>query len=404
MKFKIKSKKANGGVYEEIIDAKDRFSVYHQIRERGDSILSVKEIKDKHSFNLIWFFDLFGKVTIHEKIIFARNLGAMLKAGLPLSRALVIIERQAESKKLKKVIISIGEKIKQGKTISESCLDFPEVFPPLFSSMVKAGEESGGLSESLKLVSKQMEGTYTLQRKVRGAMVYPGIILTVMVVIGILLMIYVVPTLTATFKELHTDLPWSTQLIVSLSDFLTNNTFIFFIAIVALVVLIISFFRTKFGKKSLDFFLVKTPMINTIVKNINSARTARTLSSLLSSGVTVVEALKITSNVVQNSYYKNVLIRSQVNIEKGIPISSIFRENENLYPLFVAEMINVGEETGALSHMLMEVAEFYEEEVDQKMKDISTVIEPFLMVIIGAVVGFFAVAMITPMYSVLNNL
>ena len=235
-------------------------------------------------------------------------------------------------------------------------------------------------------------------------MIYPGIIFSVMIVIGILMMIFVVPSLTATFKELNTPLPASTQFIIAISDFLRDHYLISFGLIFAVISGFIYGSKTPAGKKTLDYLALHLPIISGITQETNAARTARTMSSLLSAGVDVVLAAQITKEVLQNSYYKSVLDEVIKYVQKGDSIATIFAAHSDLYPPFVSEMISVGEETGKLSEMLLGVAVFYEDEVEQKTKDMSTVIEPVLMVFIGAAVGFFAFSMITPTYSVLNNI
>ncbi len=403
MKFKYKSQKPDGTVYEGVEEALDKFTLYKEIKKRNDIVLLVSEVVPEKSWNILNRVKFFGRITTHDKITLARNLGSMLEAGLALSRALNVLERQSKKKKLKELVGSLNQNIEKGRTFSETLGDFPGVFSSLFVSMVKTGEESGGLSGALKMVASQMESTYNLERKVRGAMIYPAVILCVMLAIGILLLVYVVPTLTATFKELNTELPTSTKLVIATSDFLRNDSLVSLAILFAIYILGHVFLRTTFGLRRLDFLLLRIPIIGNLIKETNTARTARTLSSLLSAGVPVVRAIAITSDVIQNSYYKDVLFQAEKTIEKGAPISGVFMEWENLYPPFFAEMVAVGEETGKLSEMLSGVAVFYEDEVSQKTKDMSTIIEPFLMVVIGVVVGFFAVAMITPMYSVLDK-
>jgi len=235
-------------------------------------------------------------------------------------------------------------------------------------------------------------------------MVYPGIILSLMVVIGILMLIFVVPRLTDTFKELNTELPASTKFVIALSDFFKNHYILALMGILAVFAGFKYFLRTKIGKKIFDTGALRVPVIGTIIKELNSARTARTLSSLLSSGVDLLPAIDITSEVLQNNFYKEVMSEAHFTVEKGQPLSSIFMKHEYLYPIFVGEMISVGEETGQLSKMLLGVGVFYENEVEQKTKDLSTIVEPMLMIVIGLGVGFFAISMISPMYSVMNNI
>lgn len=404
MRFKFKAQKADGEIYEGEKEALDKFTLYKELKKTGDIILTASPMATERFWEIARFIKFFGRISVHEKIVFARNLGTMLEAGLSLSRALAVLERQSKKPKLKELFHSVSETVNKGKTLSEALASYPTLFSSLFISMVKAGEESGSLSMSLKTVALQMDNVYSLERKVRGAMIYPGIILTVMFAIGTLLLIFVVPTLTETFNELHAELPASTRLVIGVSEFLRNDTLVSLLIAGALFAGGYVFLKTKVGRRTLDFSLLKTPIINIIVRETNAARTARTLSSLLSAGVPITEALSITKEVLQNSYYKEVLLSAGTSIEKGALISETFRNHEDIYPAFLSEMIAVGEETGKLSSMLMEVAAFYEEEVAQRTKDMSTIIEPFLMVIIGVVVGFFAVAMITPMYSVLNTI
>jgi type IV pilus assembly protein PilC len=280
----------------------------------------------------------------------------------------------------------------------------PNIFSPLFVSMTKAGEESGSLASSLKQIADQLEKTYLLQKKIKGAMIYPGVITGVMLIIGVIMLTFVVPRLTATFQDLHADLPASTQFIIWLSDVLQHHFILVFLAVVACAASAFYAIQTPRGKRLYDTALLRLPVIGTMVKESNSARTARTLSSLLSAGVDLVLSIEITSDVLQNSFYKDVLAEAKKRVEKGQPLSALFAEHEDIYPVFVGEMVSVGEETGELARMLIGVASFYENEVEQKTKDLSTIIEPLLMVVIGAAVGFFAVSMITPMYTVMNSI
>ena len=403
MKFKFKAQKADGEIYEGEKEAIDKFTLYKELKRGGEAVLSASPVEAKRSWNISHFIKFFGRIKTHEKIIFARNLGAMLEAGLALSRALSVLERQSKKEKLKELFKSLNETVSKGKTLSEALSGYPTLFSSLFISMVKAGEESGGLAGSLKTVSNQMDAMYDLERKVRGAMIYPAVIFSVMIAIGALMMIFVVPTLTATFRDINAELPFSTKIVIGISDFLRDHTLLGIGILIAVVALAYSFLKTKIGKRSADFTLLHIPLVSTLVKETNTARTARTLSSLLYAGVPITKAIQITGEVLQNSYYKEVLQKAQASIEKGAPMSGTFMEREDLYPVFLAEMLSVGEETGKISEMLAGVGTFYEDEVSQKTKNMSTIIEPFLMILIGTFVGFFAVAMISPMYSVMDS-
>jgi type IV pilus assembly protein PilC len=403
MRFKYKAKKPDGEIYERVVEASDRFALYADLKTSGDSVLYVREMRKQW---LVWdnLKNIFSHVSRHDKITFASNLGAMIEAGLPLSRALDVEEKENKNRKFKNIIAGINEGVKKGRVLSDCLKDYPEIFSPLFIAMVNAGEKSGNLSAALKVLSSQMQRVDLLERKIRGALIYPAVIISIMFVIAVLMLIYVVPTLTQTFKELALDLPYSTKLVIWTSDFLQNN-FIFSILIVsALVAVSYLLGRSYFGKKIFHRLILRLPAIGFIVKETNVARTTRTLSSLLAAGVNVIDAFEITQSVVQNTFYQKVLATAKESVRLGEPIADVFKKHERLYPTFVSEMITVGEETGRLGEMLSGVANFYENEVEQRTKDLSTIIEPILMVIIGAAVGFFALSIISPMYSLINAL
>ncbi len=407
MKFTYKGTTKDGQDARETVEAPDRFAVYDIARVKGVVVTEVVEegaFSIKKLLNVDKMNALISRVSIDQLVLMTRNLGAMLTAGLPLSRALSVIERQSKNPKLKSVITDVRERIQKGEQFNEAIKAHPRVFDDLYVAMVRAGEEGGGLSETLKLLAVQMERSSTLKKKIKGAMVYPGIVLTIMVGIGIVMMIYVMPSITGTFKSLNVDLPATTQALIATSDFMANNTAVTLGVFFGSIVALIYFLRTRIGKLVFHFLILHFPIIGMMVKEVNSARTARTLSSLLTSGVDVVRALEITKDVVQNVYYKPILDKARKAVEEGKPLSSVFLANEKLYPVFVGEMLLVGEETGEVGNMMRELAVFYENEVERKTKDLSTVIEPLLMVVIGGTVGFFALAMIAPIYSISDSI
>ena len=404
MKFTYTAEKAGGEVYKGVAEAKDRFELYGIVRQEGGKIVSLEETGGSGWMSMKYWNTMFSRVTEYEKILFARNLGAMLTAGLSLSRALGVIERQTKNLKMSAVVSSVASDVRRGDTLHKAFTKFPNVFPPLFSAMVRAGEEGGDLPSSLQLVSDQMERMYDLKKKIRGALIYPCIILIAIVGIGIVMMIEVVPTLAATFTEAGTTLPESTQIVIDISNFLTQYTFLAIGGGALFFAMIYAGARTTWGGRAADFVFLHIPAIGKIVREVNAARTARTLASLLAAGVDVITALQIVGEVVQNSYFREVIAVAGTGVSEGQPLSVAFIRREDLYPAFVGEMMAVGEETGQMAEMLKRLAIYYEEEVDRATKDMSTIIEPFLMIFIGVVVGFFAVSMITPIYSMSNNI
>lgn len=400
MHFLYYAKKISGEEMKGVLEAKDKFDLARVLRQQGLMLVSCRENGEKKSsFHLP---SIFGRVPVTEKMFFSRNLSVMVSAGVSISRGLEILSRQTKNKKFKRTIEGVMENVKKGTSMSEGMKQYPDVFSLIFIAMVKVGEESGRLSESLKLVSDQMERDHALIKKIKGALMYPSIIISVMILIGILMLIYVVPTLVSTFQELGAELPASTKIIIAISNFLSQNTIAFFGIVLAAVAGAVLFFRSSKGKKLVSNVLLHLPIFSELTKKINSARTARTMASLISAGVDVLESLSITKEVIQNDNFKKVLEEARNNIQKGEPVSESFKRAGNLYPILVGEMMAVGEETGKFSEMLLRVAIFYEDEVAEATKDMSTIIEPILMVAIGAVVGFFALSMIKPMYSMVN--
>ncbi len=403
MLFTYKAKSNTGELVQGVVEASDRFSLSRELRGKGITPLSIDEKKG----NLLGSLSLgkiFEKVSTAELIIFCRNLSGMIKAGLSLARALSVLEKQTKNRVLHKVLVSVATDINGGSPLSTALAKFPNVFSSLFISMTRSGEESGNLAGSLSDIGINLEKAHSLTRKIRGALIYPGVILSAMVVIGVLMFAFVVPTLASTFKELGVELPLTTRAIIFVGTFFSNHLILTFIIIIGGALSLVSLFRAKFTAKYMDFIILKIPVVGVLAKQLNTARTARTISSLLLAGVSITRAVEITGEVVQNIYYKKVLVEAKAAVEKGATFSSVFQSYPKLYPVMMAEMIEVGEETGKLSDMLLQVATFYEEEIENKTKNLSTIIEPVLMIFIGAGVGFFAISMISPLYSILNNI
>ncbi len=411
-RFQFRARDRQGAEQSGLRDANDRFELARFLRAEGLLLLEAHEMsavgaragqskgaKPRFSIDINQYLH---RVTLVDKIIFSKNLGVMIGAGLSLTRSLDALSRESHNPRFKATILEIEDQIKQGKSFSESLGGYPNVFPTLYIAMVDSGEKSGKLKESLAILASQMQADYDLVRRVRGAMVYPSIIFAAMVLIGAIMIIYVVPTLSSVFKELNVELPASTQFIINLSDFFIAHFILAILGFISLIGGMIAFFRTTAGRHLADNTVVRLPVIGPLAKKFNAARASRTLASLLSAGVQVIEALDITARVVQNYLYSQTLVDAKKSIQKGDTISKVFLANEHLYPSLVGEMLSVGEETGESSRMLSEVASFYEQQVADATKDLSTIIEPVLMVIIGAAVGFFAVSMITPMYSLVG--
>ena len=345
-----------------------------------------------------------GGVALFDRMIFARNLAVMIGAGLPMTRALEALEEQTRKKNFSAIIKKVRESIMSGVTFSQSLAPYRDVFGDFFIHMVEAGEVSGKLEQSLKLLSRQMKRDHDLRAKVRGAMMYPVIVLIALMGIGVLMLMYVVPTLTQTFKDLGIKLPPTTKFIIGASTFLVNYAFYSLIGLAVFVYLLYLLFRSQAGRTFFGRVFLRVPVFGGLIRKMNIARMARTMASLIAAGLSITKALDITGRVLGNSKYRQSLATAVEGIEKGRPFSAILRESPGLYPPLVVEMVSVGEETGTLSRMLLRIALFYEEDVNNTTKNLSSIIEPLMMIVIGAIVGFFAISMIQPLYSSLSNL
>ena len=399
MKFRITVRKE--GVSDQIrtLEAPSRFAVYDQIQKEGGMVVDITE--EKTYFKAPeWLNITFGTGVKRSEIIrTAKNLSAMLSAGLSISRALSVIERQSSNKSLKTIVTGLSESIKSGSSFHESLTAYPKVFPEIFVAMARSGEESGSLADSLTVVALQMERSEELIRKIKGAMIYPTIVIIAVFIVGILMLIYVVPTLTGTFASLGVQVPLATRIIVALSNFMINHLFIVLSILVTILISSIAFVRSRVGSRVVLASALHLPVINELIRETYTARASRTLSSLLSSGVPVLEALSITKEVVHAEVFAKVVQEAEEHVKKGEPLSTSFSEHAKLYPILMSDMLAVGEETGKVAEMLKQIAEFYEEDVAEKTKDLSTIIEPVLMLLIGTFVGIFAVSMIAPIYQ-----
>jgi len=399
MKFRATIRKEGIPDETRIIEANSRFAVYELVQKEEGTVVELHE--GEGGFKLpAWFSITIGTGVKRVEIIHtAKNLSAMLGAGLSLSRALSVIERQSSNKSLKKITTGLSDSIKKGSSFHEALAQYSMVFSELFVAMTRAGEESGSLSDSLSVVALQMERSEELSRKIKGAMIYPSIVITAIIIVGILMLMYVVPTLTSTFESLGVQVPLATRVIVAISNFMVAHSLIVLGIIVFLVFGGITFVRSKVGGSIVLAGALYLPVVGELVRETYAARASRTLSSLLSSGVPILNALSITKEVVHAGVFAKVVEEAEARVKKGELLSASFAENEHLYPILMSEMLLVGEETGKVAEMLKQIAEFYEVDVAEKTKDLSTIIEPVLMLLIGAVVGVFAVSMIAPIYS-----
>ena len=379
------------------MEAVDKATLFRDLRAAGEELVSLSETTPR-VFSARRFFE---RVSTEELVLFFRSVGGMLQAGLPLARALSVMVREARTVPLRRAVERAEADISKGSSFGDALARSP-FFPATTIAMVRAGEEGGNLSQVLLLVAEELEKGHELLRKVRGAMIYPAIIVSVMIGVGVLMLIYVVPSLTSTFAELKIELPWSTRLLIATSNFLTGNATLLIVSLVATIVGLALLLRTAWGIRLRDTAALYAPFIGSLVVETNAARVSRTLSTLLTAGVSLSQGITIVRDTVGNVYYKDALALARERVEKGEALSGVLSAHPKLFPSLVGEMASVGEETGSLPQSLSRLAQFYENDIDHKTKNLSVVIEPILMLLVGAAVAFFALSVLAPTYSLVN--
>lgn len=401
--YSYTAKSFEGEIKSGVLEVKDEHELVKILHQQGFVLVKAEEeAGQKSKFNIEINIPFLNRVKLSEKLMFTRNLRVMVGAGISLPRSLRILALQSKNKKFVSVLTEITESINQGKNFAESLSQHPDVFSDLFSSMIKVGEESGTLEKVLDNLSCQMEREHTLKSNVIGAMMYPAVIIVAMIGIGFLMLIMIVPQLAATFDEMGAELPATTQFVIDFGNLLAERWYLFILMTIVSIFAFRASLKTAPGKKMFDAVLLKIPVISSLVKKINSAYIVRTLSSLIASGVPIVRALEIVSEALGNFYFKESILGAIEKVRKGSKLSVSLKLYQDLYPVMVIQMIEVGEESGQTSEILGKLAEFFEEEVTATTKNLSSVIEPVLMIFVGAAVGFFAISMIQPMYSMLQ--
>ena len=397
------AKSSSGEEKSGFIEAKNEHQLAQSLKKEGFLLIRAELEKGRSKKREVSIsIPFFERVSLTDKMMFTRNLQVMIKAGLSLPKALEVLSLQTKNKKFAKTLLEIRDEITKGKNFSESLLKYPSIFSELFQNMIKVGEETGSLDKVLKVLSQQMEREHELKSKITEAMVYPAVVISAMIGVGFLMLIMVVPQLAATFEELEIELPLTTQIVVGLGTSFKENWFLAFLFVLILFVFFGAVKKTKRGKKIIDLLSLKIPVISGIIIKTNCAYMTRNLGSLAFSGVPIVKSLEIVSGTLGNIYFKETLMQAAEKVKKGERLSDSLDPYSNIYSPLVIQMIKVGEETGETSDILLQLATFFEEETASVTKRLVSIIEPVLMIIIGVVIGFFAISMVQPMYSMLG--
>jgi len=383
------------------VDAPNKAAAGHLLKEQG---FLPTHIEERRGNNVVDFLKKISTISLNEKIGVVENLGIMLKAGIPISRSLQILVKQTKNLKLKNVLTQVYADVQAGKGLSDAMAAHPQVFSNIFVSMVKVGDMSGNLEKSLEYLSIQLHREADLKSKVKGAMIYPSVIICAMIVIGVLMSIFVLPKLTSIFKDFDTQLPLITRIVIGFADFASANAFMTLFSMVLFIAAIVGVYSTYEGKKYFHLLFLHFFVINTIVKKVNLARFSRILSSLLKSGIPVVQALEVASDSMGNIPYRELTAETAKDVRLGKTLADSLGKDESLFPPLVVQMLQVGEESGTVEDILEQLAVHYEEDVDNTLRNLSSVIEPLLLLFIGGVVGVLAMALISPIYNISESI
>lgn len=388
------------------LEAPDRATVVTTLSKQGLRPISVKEgAGGVKKFDFADFLGA-GKVKSDDLVMFTRQLSAMVGAGVPLLRALSSLEQHSESEALKKVVNAITKEVQAGAALGDALAKYPNTFSDVYVNMVRAGEAAGILDEILKRLAMQQEKNATIRKKVKSAMTYPMVLIVITVMAFFGLMLFVIPQIGKILTDLggpDAKLPALTQGMLAISGFMTSYWFIVLPGIVGGVILLLRYIKTPKGKSQFHHLILKLPGIKTIVTKVAIARFARTFSALMGAGVAVLEALDVTARAVGNVVYEKALVDAAEAVKNGATLSSII-EKDPLFPAIVAQMLAVGEETGQTDTVLVKVADFYEEEVDVAIDGISAIIEPVMIVVMGAMVGLIAASVMGPIAGLANQI
>jgi type IV pilus assembly protein PilC len=342
-------------------------------------------------------------ISVKEKLIFIQNLSVMIKASIPVLTSFRTLAEQTEDKQFSRILKQIALKLEQGSSLSDSMKPFPKVFSELFVNMIASGEISGKLEEVLHHLHLQTKKQYALASKVKGALTYPLIVVVAMFGIGIFMMVFVIPKITSVFTEYQVELPLATKILIGISNFLATQWLISILGFGAIVFLFVKILSTKKGKFAFQALALRAPIFGPIIKKINLANFARTTSSLLKTDIMIVNAFQITANTLGNLHYRQAVMEISERTKKGGQINQVIKNYPQFFPPMVTQMITVGEQTGEITNILEDLAMFYEEEVDQIMQNLPSIIEPLLILILGFGVGGIAIAIIMPMYSLTSS-
>ncbi|WFA09674.1 type II secretion system F family protein [Tissierella sp. Yu-01] len=399
MRYKYKAIAKNGQMVEGTFEAGNESDVVAMIKGNNNLPLSIeRDIETEASVELFS-----PRIKKKDLAVFCRQFYTMIDAGLGIVKCLDILATQTQNRTLKKIISQLYEDVQKGLTLSESMKKHDKVLPSILINMVEAGEVSGSLDTIMERISEHFEKENKIENKVKSSMIYPAALAVVSVVVVIFMLVFVMPTFISMFEGNGTQLPAPTRILIGLSNSLQSYWYLYFIGGFVLTSGLLLFKNTKEGRRLLDTLKLKIPVVKSTTEKIITSRFTRTLSTLISAGIPLIQSIEVVSRVVNNAIVQERLISGIENIRKGIPLSRAVKD-VGVFPPMVDSMIRIGEESGSLDEILYKTADFYDEEVESSLQRLTALLEPIMLILMALIIGFIVVAMYMPMFEMVNTI
>ena len=402
MRFAFKAKDAKQKIQTGVVDAVSKELAVQILQENNLNPINIERETGGSSVSQ-YLHKSWEKVGKKDLLVFFRQFHALVSSKVPVVYSLRAIGDQTEHKYLGSIIKDVANDVEDGTTFSEALARYPDVFPMVITSVIKSGEISGNLDTAIEHVAESTEKNYRITAKIRGALIYPGFILTAALIVGFLSVVIIVPKLTLIIKDLNADVPWYTHLVIAIGDFMQAYWWAVLIVIFGFIISVFYYVKTEAGHKEWDKIQLELPILGKLFQYLYLTRFANNFVVLLEGGVPIVQSLNTVAEVVNNSIYRGIILRCADEVKTGGNISTILSQSEDYIPGIMTKMVMVGEKTGKIGESLSSVGKFYEQEMDEMVKNMSVLIEPVLIVGLGLGVAFLAFSIILPIYNVVQN-
>ncbi len=401
MKLKYQARTKDGLVQIGIIEAPSKNRAVALLQEKGLYVTYLEEESQKPFYARE--ISIFGGIKKKEIVLFTRQLSLMLKSGVSLVESLRAVALQTENDKFRRIVLDITEDVEGGTYFSEALAKFPRVFSNLFVNMVKSGEASGKLSESLTYLAEHLEREYALMGKIKSSLTYPAFVMFLLLCIALLMIFFIFPTFIESLQSFNVELPWFTRAVISVASSLRSWWWVILILLLLSVSILVYYFRTKEGREILAKILLRMPILGNLIKKIYLSRLTENLASLVKAGLPITQALEIAGGVIGNKKYEDIIFDAKEAVRKGETISSVFERYPQSIPNMVVQLVRVGEKTGRLDEALTKVADFYQGEIDRTVSSLTRLIEPILLLFAGGLVVILMFSVFIPIYNTISN-